>query len=114
MRKSFKRLEHEVIILLNRHGYSLNTKLKNTENTDTKIYTKGLLDCCVISVHLGDVSSITLTFSENCIQMTYSALIVLTFNTEGDIDSIFVDHTDSHRYSAIFKEIENIIEKVGG
>ena len=114
MRKSFKRIEHEAIMLLNRHGYKLNTKLKDIENTDTKIYTKGLLDGCVISIHRGDVSSITLSFSENYIQMTYSALIVLTFNTEGNIEKIFVDHTDSHRYSAIFKELETILQKVGG
>lgn len=112
-RKSFKSLEHEIIIILGRHGYSFNTKLKDIEDTDTRIYTKGLLDGCVLSIHRADISSITVSFSENYVQMTYSALVVVTFNSQGDINSIFVDHTDSRRYSAIFKEIENLIEEAG-
>lgn len=61
MRKSFKSLEHDIITILGRHGYLLKMKLKDIENTDTRIYTKGLLDGCVVSSHRGDISSITQT-----------------------------------------------------
>ena len=112
MRRSFKTLEHELIIILSRRGYVLNTKIKDVEATDTKIYTKGLLELCTISVHRADTSSITLTFSENCIQMTYSALIVITFDSMCNIKHIFVDHTECNRYSAIYAEINDLIERI--
>lgn len=111
-RRSFKGLEHELIVILGRHGYKLSTKIKDTINTDTRIYTKGLLDGCTVSTHRGDTSSITLSFSENYIQMTFSALVVITFDDECNIEHIFVDHSDSKRYSAIFNEINHLLERI--
>ena len=112
MRKSFKSLEHEIITILGRHGYLLKMKLKDIENTDTRIYTKGLLDGCVVSSHRGDISSITLSFSDNYIQMTYSALIAITFDMEANIKNIFIDHTGNRKYSSIYDEINQIIRRV--
>jgi hypothetical protein len=109
MRRSFKTIEHNIIVLLGRYGYTLNQKLKDVENTDTKIYTKGLLDGCTVSIHRGDVSSITLSFSENYIQMLFSALIVVTFDSEGKTNCTFVEHIERHKYESIYKEIKEII-----
>jgi hypothetical protein len=110
--KSFKKLEHQLIMVLGRRDYKLNTKVKDVENTDTKIYTKGLLDMCTVSIHRGDTSSITISFSENCIQMTYAALVVVTFNMECEIEYIFVDHTQNHKYSAMFEEMKSIVKEL--
>lgn len=111
-RRSFNSLEHELRMILGRHGYVRNTKLKDLENTDTVIYTKGLLDGCIVSSHRADTSSITVSFSNNYIQMTYSALVVITFDINADIQYIMVDHTDSKRYTAIFTEIKHLIERI--
>ena len=111
-RRSFKSLEHEIRMVLGRHGYQLNSKLKDIENTDTAIYTKGVLDGCVISTHRGDTSSITISFSENYIQMTYSALVLITFDSNAEIQSMVIDHTDGKRYSAILSEIKHTIERI--
>ena len=109
--KSFKKLEQEIIIAIGRHGYTLYTKIKDLENTDTKIYTKGVVDGCTVSVHRGDISSLTVSFSENYIQMTYSALIALTYDAEGQIQYVMIDHTGNTKYSAIFAEIKKLIER---
>ena len=110
-RKSFKSLEHEIVMILGRHGYKLNTKLPNKE-ADTRIYTKGVLEGCVLSVHRGDTSSLTVTFSDNYIQMNYSALVAITFDINADIKYIVIDHTDNRKYYAVLTEINHFMERI--
>lgn len=107
--RSFKQMEHEVIMVLGRHGYTLKQKLKDIKDTDTRLYAKGLLDGCTYTAHRGNTSNLTLVFHENFIQITYSAMFILTFDTDGKIKFMSVDNTEHHRYACILKEIMEVL-----
>lgn len=108
--RSFKKIEHEVVMVLGRHGYTLKQKLKDIKDTDTRLYAKGLFDGCTYTVHRGDTSNLTLAFHENYIQITYSAMFILSFDAEGKIKFIDVDNTEHHRYACIIKELKELVE----
>ncbi|MBP5433727.1 hypothetical protein [Ruminococcus sp.] len=109
--KSFKTLEQEAVAVLGRHGFKFDQKLKSEEIVNTRIYTKGLSNGCVLSVHMGETSSLTLMFHENFVQILYSAIFILTFNNY-NVEVISVDVTSNARYSCILKELKRELKGI--
>jgi hypothetical protein len=109
--RSFKKLEKDIIICLGRYGYEFYQKLNDLEATDTRIYVRGFHSGCTVSTHRSDICSITISFSTNYIQMTYSALAAITFDSNAEIQYVLIDHTADKHYSSMLAEIKSIIEK---
>ena len=107
--KSFKTMEHEAAAVLLRHGYKFDQKLRSGETTDTRIYIKGLQSGCVMATHNDEISSLTLMFHENFVQMLYSAMFILTFNNY-NIDVIAVDVTKDKRYTCVLKDLKRTLK----